>query len=75
MRAKHLMVTSLLCFGLLGACTGANAPEEPSSQAEDSRIPEALQNQFGALDKAKDLQNKVQKQQTAQERQFDAQSQ
>ena len=75
MRAKRIIIASLLCLGLLGACTGSDTPEEPTAKTEESRIPGAIQNQFGALDKAKNLQNKVQKQQNAQERQFDAQSQ
>ena len=74
MRAKRIIVASLLCLGLLGACTGADTPEEPTAKTEESRIPGALQNQFGALDKAKSLQNKVQKQQAEQQRQFDGQS-
>ena len=66
--------TCLLCLGLLGACTGSDTQKESSAQTEESRIPGALQNQFGALDKAKSLQNKVQKQQAAQQRQFDDRS-
>ena len=74
MRSKRILFTSLLCLGLLGACTGADTPEEPPAKTEESRIPGALQNQFGALDKAKLLQNKAQKQQAEQQRQFDSQS-
>ena len=70
--ATYIVITSLLCLGFLVACTGADAPQEPPAQAKEPRIPGVLQNQFGALDKAKSLQNKVQKQQDAQQRQFDA---
>ena len=74
MRVKYVMFTSLLCLGLLVACTGTDTQEEPPAQPEATRIPGALQNQFGALDKAKSLQNKMRAQQAAQERQLDDQS-
>jgi len=71
MHATSLIFTSLLCLGLLGACTGADNQEQPPAQAEETRIPGVLQNQFDALDKTKSLQNKLQKQQTSQQRQVD----
>jgi hypothetical protein len=74
MHAKHLVITGLLCLGLLGACTGSDTQEPSSAQAEETHVPGVLHDQFKALDKAKTLQHKLQKQQAAQEQQFEDRS-
>ena len=71
MHAKHLVIAVLLCLGLLGACTGSDTQKPPPAQAGETDVPGILHDQFKALDKAKTLQNKLQQEQAAQQRQFE----
>jgi hypothetical protein len=71
MHATHLVITALLCLGLLGACSGPDTQEPPPPQAEETHVPGVLHDQFEALNKAKTLQKKLQKQQAAQQQQFE----
>jgi hypothetical protein len=71
MHAKHLIIAALLCLGLLGACTRSDTQEAPPEHAEKTHVPGILHDQFKALDKAKTLQNKLQKEQAAQQQQFE----
>jgi len=71
MHAKYLVITVLLCLGLLGACTRSDTEEAPPAHAEKTHVPGILYDQFEALDKAKTLQNKLQKGQSAQQQEFE----
>jgi hypothetical protein len=74
MHATYLVILGLLCLVLFSGCADSTSQAPSATHAEESHAPGILHDQFEALDKAKALQQELQKKQAAQERQFEDRS-